>query len=89
MDNEALKKINCKQAARLMSMWRDRVLSTDENESLKHQLYVCINCKRFDTQLDFLSRLSKKYAQGVGMPSTATISSTDADTDSTSTSDEA
>lgn len=70
-----------------MSMRRDRELSTDENESLKHHLYVCINCKRFDTQLDFLSRLSKKYAQGVGMPSTATIRNIDADTDSDSDSD--
>ena len=67
-----------------MSVRRDRALSTDEAESLKHHLYVCINCQRFDTQLNFLSRLSKKYAQGVGIPSTAPIgANANIDTDDT------
>ncbi len=70
MVNEALKKVNCKEAARLMSERRDRTLSTDETESLKHHLNICINCQRADTQLNFLSRLSKKYAKDVALTTT-------------------
>ncbi len=73
LDNETLKKVNCKQAARLMSVRRDRTLSIDEADSLKQHLYVCINCQRFDKQLNFLSQLSKKYAQGAAVPATASI----------------
>lgn len=62
--SEILMRLSCKQAAILMSQRNDRALNDAEAESLKHHLYVCLNCQRFDQQLDFLKRLSKKYALG-------------------------
>ena len=62
--NEAVVKVSCKQAARLMSQQKDRLLTDAEAESLKQHLYVCLNCQRFDKQLDFLRRLVERYAAG-------------------------
>ncbi len=62
--NEAVVKVSCKQAARLMSQRKDRPLSDAEGESLKQHLYVCLNCERFDKQLDFLKQLAARYAVG-------------------------
>ena len=56
--------LSCKEAARLMSQRQDRTLSEDEASALKEHLYVCLNCRRFDQQLDFLRRLTKRYAEG-------------------------
>ncbi len=54
--------LSCKEAAKLMSQRFDRVLTAAEAESLKEHLFVCLNCTRFDRQLDFLRRLAQKYA---------------------------
>jgi len=59
--------LSCKEAARLMSQRHDRTLTPGETESLKQHLYVCLNCTRFDRQLDFLRRLAQKYAAGGGV----------------------
>ena len=56
--------LSCKEAARLMSQRQDRTLSEDEASALKEHLYVCLNCRRFDQQLDFLRRLAKRYGEG-------------------------
>ncbi len=68
METEApeIVKLSCKEAAKLMSQRQDRVLSPAEAESLKKHLFVCLNCTRFDRQLDFLRRLAQKYAAGDG-----------------------
>jgi Putative zinc-finger len=55
---------SCKEAARLMSESRDRALDRQEERSLNEHLAVCKNCVRFDSQLDFLSALAKRYAAG-------------------------
>lgn len=65
--NEAMEDVSCKQAARLMSQRKDRLLTDDESESLKRHLYVCLNCARFDKQLDFLRQLATSYAEGAYM----------------------
>lgn len=50
-----------------MSRQQDAALSPDEQESLKNHLYVCLGCRRFDSQLGFLRRLARRYAE-VGPP---------------------
>lgn len=55
---------SCKAAARLMSEARDRTLSQAEEQSLNAHLADCKNCVRFNTQLDFLAKLAKRYAEG-------------------------
>ena len=54
-------KLACKEAARLMSRQRDSALTPDEQVNLKDHLYACLNCRRFDEQLDFLRRLARRY----------------------------
>lgn len=56
--------LSCKEAARLMSQRLDRALSDAEAETLKDHLFVCLNCRRFDQQLDFLRRMAKRYGEG-------------------------
>ncbi len=62
MNGDAVE-LSCKEAAKLMSQRRDRTLSDAEEAALKEHLFVCLNCRRFDQQLDFLSRLAKRYAE--------------------------
>ncbi len=63
-ENAEIVDLSCREAARLMSQRFDRVLTEDEAQSLKEHLFVCLNCTRFDKQLDFLRRLAQKYAAG-------------------------
>ena len=53
--------LSCKEAARLMSHRQDRALSKGETEDLKSHLFVCLSCKNFGDQLDFLGRLARRY----------------------------
>jgi Fe-S oxidoreductase len=46
-----------------MSRQQDVPLSADETERLKQHLYECLSCRRFDTQLQFLRRLARRYAE--------------------------
>lgn len=63
--NEVLKvELSCKEAARLMNQRLDRALSDTEAEALKGHLHICLNCRRFDQQLDFLRRAAKRYGEG-------------------------
>ena len=55
--------VSCKEAARLMTRRQDAALKPGETESLKNHLYVCLGCRRFDTQLEFLRRLARKYGE--------------------------
>ena len=64
MSNPEIIDLSCKEAARLMSQRQDRSLTPVEEESLKQHLYVCLNCTRFDKQLNFLKRLAERYAAG-------------------------
>jgi len=59
--------LSCKNAARLMSRQRDRVLSDIEAEALKSHLLECLSCRNFKEQLGFLHRLASRYA-GNGPP---------------------
>jgi hypothetical protein len=56
--------LSCKKAARLMSRQQDAALDAIEIESLKHHLYVCLSCRRFEDQLLFLRRVAQRYADG-------------------------
>ena len=55
--------VSCKEAARLMSRQQDAELSPDEQENLKNHLYVCLSCRRFETQLALLRRLARRYGE--------------------------
>ena len=55
--------LSCKEAARLMSRQQDEALSAEEQAVLRSHLHICLSCRRFDVQLDFLRRLARKYGE--------------------------
>lgn len=57
--------LSCKEAARLMSVRRDRALRSDEETSLRDHLLECLNCQAFDRQLDVLTAMAKRFGVGV------------------------
>jgi predicted anti-sigma-YlaC factor YlaD len=58
------KEMSCAEAARLLSRQQDLALSPADETILKHHLYQCLACRRFDEQLLFLRRLASRYASG-------------------------
>ena len=55
--------LSCKEAARLMSRQRDEALSAEDQDVLRGHLHICLSCRRFEVQLDFLRRLARKYGE--------------------------
>ena len=60
MKNEQL--MSCKQASKILSVKRDRLLSTEEESQLKNHLAICLYCRNFDGQLDVLAEMAKRFA---------------------------
>ncbi|MEI6737497.1 MAG: hypothetical protein WCL29_03360 [Pseudomonadota bacterium] len=61
-ETDQLRDLSCKQAACLLSIRRDRPLDQIEEAKLSGHLLECMNCQRFDRQMDLLSMLAKRYA---------------------------
>ncbi len=60
MKNEQL--MSCKQASKILSVKRDRLLSAEEESQLKNHLAICLYCRNFDGQLDVLTEMAKRFA---------------------------
>lgn len=56
--------ISCREAAKLISVKRDRSLDNDEEQLLAKHLKICANCERYRGQIDFIATLAKRYAEG-------------------------
>lgn len=54
--------MSCKEASRILSVKRDRLLTTEEELRLKDHLAQCLYCRNFDTQLDVLAEMAKRFA---------------------------
>lgn len=46
--------LDCRKAARLLSIAQDRALSREEIETLRHHLGLCFMCRNYESQLKFL-----------------------------------
>ncbi len=66
MKENQLRELSCKEAAKLLSLKRDRDLSENETVEMKEHLAACLNCQNFDRQLDVLAELARRYAGGKG-----------------------
>ena len=60
MKNEQV--MSCKQASKILSVKRDRLLSAEEELQLKNHLAICLYCRNFDGQLDVLAEMAKRFA---------------------------
>lgn len=56
--------ISCREAAKLISVKRDRALDAEEERLLSKHLKICANCERYRGQIDFIATLAKRYAEG-------------------------
>lgn len=53
--------IDCRQAAKLLSISRERELSAIEGVALRFHLSLCEMCRNFDSQLDFLRKAAQRF----------------------------
>ena len=56
------KAMSCKEASKILSVKRDRLLTDDEETQLKNHLAICLYCRNFDGQLDVLAEMAKRFA---------------------------
>lgn len=51
----------CRNAARLLSMARDRPLQLGERCSLRVHLWMCVGCRRYARQLELLAEAGRTW----------------------------
>lgn len=62
-------RLQCRQAARLLSEGMDRPLAATERWPLQFHLLACRNCRNYEKQIDFLRRAVRGYgAHGLEEP---------------------
>jgi hypothetical protein len=52
--------LTCKDASHLISQNQDRPLSFRERLGLRIHLWMCVNCRRFERQIDLMRRLLRQ-----------------------------
>ena len=57
------RELNCREAARLMSIGYDRDLTPAEAAQLEFHLGECDDCRHFDVQLRFLHEAAGHYSR--------------------------
>ncbi len=56
--------LNCKQASHLMSEAQDRPLALGERLPLRLHLFMCVGCRNYGKQLDFLRAVTREMKDG-------------------------
>ncbi|KRH99917.1 zf-HC2 domain-containing protein [Curvibacter sp. PAE-UM] len=56
--------LNCKQATQLMSEAQDRKLALGEQLPLRLHLFMCVGCRNYGRQLDFLRAATRELKAG-------------------------
>ena len=56
--------LDCRRAARLLSIAQDRALSREEIEALRHHLGLCFMCRNYESQLKFLRAAMQRLRTG-------------------------
>jgi hypothetical protein len=59
----AVEPVSCRRAAQLLSQSQERTLREDEQKALQHHLVLCLRCRNFETQLAFLRKASRLFAE--------------------------
>ncbi len=61
--------MSCHQATRLISESRERALTLREKLALRFHQSMCAGCRRFDGQVEFLRRASRRFSDQPDSPS--------------------
>jgi hypothetical protein len=56
--------VDCREAARLLSLAYERRLEAAESQALTYHLDRCFMCRNFDSQLKFLHAASRRFREG-------------------------
>lgn len=56
--------LDCRHAARLLTLACERVLDEGERAALKRHLSECFMCRNFEDQLRFLREAAKRFGAG-------------------------
>ncbi len=56
--------VDCREAARLLSLALDRALSGQESAALDLHLSRCLACRNFGEQLAFLRKVAGRFREG-------------------------
>jgi hypothetical protein len=56
--------LDCRNAAKLLSLACERALDDDERAALKRHLGECFMCRNFEDQLKFLREAAKRFGTG-------------------------
>lgn len=56
--------LNCREAARLLSLALDRALSAEESEALGRHLARCLACRTYGDQVAFLRKAAGRFREG-------------------------
>ena len=59
----AVEPVNCRKAAKLLSQAQERELREDERKALSHHLSLCLRCRNFESQLAFLRKAARLFAE--------------------------
>jgi hypothetical protein len=59
--------LTCKEASLLMSRARDRRLTWRERVGVRLHLWICEQCRRFETQLNWFGGLAARFEADAGM----------------------
>ena len=54
-------KVNCREAARLLSAAIDRALSEEETGALQRHLTACLMCRNYEVQVRFLHTAAGRF----------------------------
>jgi len=57
------KRVNCREASRLLSLACERALDEGELDALKTHLDKCLMCSNFDKQLRFLRKAASAFRE--------------------------
>lgn len=53
--------LNCRNAARLLSVAIERPLSKEETEALERHLAACLHCRNYEIQVKFLHKAASRF----------------------------
>lgn len=53
--------VNCREAARLLSIANERALVADETQALERHLAKCLYCRNYEIQVKFIRKAAGKF----------------------------
>jgi hypothetical protein len=56
--------VNCREAARLLSVATERTLLPEETQALERHLAECLYCRNYEIQVKFIHKAAGRFRSG-------------------------